>query len=640
MKMLDTLRTWQQHDWIRAIDVGLAEYIYQHAEPRHEGVAALAGLVSHQLAHGHPCLDLSQLFANARECLLLPPEYASSLSRQECPEPHLLLQQASADEWQHALNASTAVNTDNSPLVFDGQRLYLRRYWQYEQWIKDDLEQRMTVELPINVPQLKATLDDLFGITDKLSWQRVACAMATRSLFTIVTGGPGTGKTYTVVRLLATLQRLRETEQPLTIRLAAPTGKAAARMSEAISNELETLQSIDDVKHLITTEAVTLHRLLGTQAHSRGFRHHAGNQIHADVLIIDEASMVDIEMLAAVIQALPSTARLILLGDKDQLASVEAGAILGQLCSGAEAGGYSTELVEWLNSTNNVPIPDDKTSTAGALKPYLQHTVMLHESRRFDAEKGIGKLAHEINHQQTAWLKNWLVDSAALAASQPEFNNIAALAVNSPKNNQLRQLVIDELRPLMALIAQRPAATANEHEFDQWAEQILLQLGAFQLLVAIRQGDWGLHALNELVTFWLYGDSAHATGWFAGRPVMVTHNDYSLDLRNGDMGIALQRRDDEPLRVAFQSSQGSIRWVLPSRLTQVDTAYAMTIHKSQGSEFGHTVMVLPDRDTPILTKELLYTGVTRAKSQFTLVAAQPDLTIKAVQRRISRSGAL
>lgn len=654
--MIDVLRNWYHQGWIRAIDLSLAEQLLG-IEPAvtasaedadtNDVSAILAGLTSFQLGQGHPCLDLAQLFANPSQALGLPPEHASaeSLSQSICPTElfaqHPALTSLSAcQQW---LAQCPAVNQQNSPLVLAGTRLYLRRYFNYEQRIIHDLQHRMRTQPSVDTAQLRQVLDTLFGESDSLSWQRTACAMAMRSLFTIVTGGPGTGKTYTVVRLLATLQMLRTQQQPLRIRLAAPTGKAAARMTESISNELKNLATIAATATVLheglASDAVTIHRLLGTVPHSRRFRHHAGNPLHTDVLIIDEASMVDIEMLAAVVAALPAHARLILLGDKDQLASVEAGAVLGQLCEAAEHGHYAPALVRWLNATATAQIPDDKSDTNAARWPYLQHTTMFHESRRFDAEKGIGKLAYEVNRQQTAWLKHWLRDSQAMAAANPEFDNIHVVQSASADSSAIKQLVVQGYAPLQQLIQSGPK-TADETGVNTWAKAILSQLGEFQLLTAIRDGDWGMHAFNQRVTYWLHGDQSLQHGWFIGRPVMVTHNDYGLNLRNGDIGVVLQRAADEPLRVAFMNPQGDVRWILPSRLTQVDTAYAMTIHKSQGSEFEHTVVIMPPTDVPILTKELLYTGITRAKRFFTLICAQPQLVIKAVQRRVTRNGGL
>ena len=654
LSVVEILEPMHEQGWIRSIDLALAKYLEQLAGPDEEILVLFGALVSHQLGRGHPCLDLHGLLYDPETTLALPPEHASALAREDCMRPAMLVCLYFRDYGSIPMRSkllqvlpedpAAPIGSSNSPLVLaPNGRLYLRRYWNYELSIKNDLRQRMRQQPSVDSAALKQVLDELFGpltAADEYSWQRLACALAMRSCFTIVTGGPGTGKTYTVVRLLATLQRLREQQHPLRVRLAAPTGKAAARMSEAISTELNNLNCSDGLKAEITTEAVTLHRLLGSLPQQRGFKHNHSHPLAADVLIIDEASMVDIEMMAAVVDALPAHARLILLGDKDQLASVEAGAVLGQLCCEAEHGHYSEATANWLNETSEQPLPADKLDPQGEQWPYLQHTAMFHVSRRFDPNKGIGKLANEVNQQQVGWLNDWMHGQEQAAAQQQQLDNIELLVVETVRDTAFKELVLEGLSGLSELLQQRPAPSAADVEFDDWARTVLTQLGQFQLLAATRVGEWGLQGLNEQVIRWLHGDLEHVDGWFYGRPVMITQNDYSMNLRNGDMGIVLQRRPDEPLRVVFWGADQGIRWIVPSRLSFVETAYAMTIHKSQGSEFAHTVVVLPDRDMPVLSKELLYTGITRGKTRVSLVCANPRVIIQAVKRKISRIGGL
>lgn len=640
MTHLHILRTWHQHGWLRAVDLSLAEYLLDKLGADDEAIAFLAALTSHQLGHGHPCLDLASLASEADALLQLPPENASFESRHQCLTATQALAQLPSD-WSQVLPTSIAVNQPNSPLVLsDEKRLYLRRYYHYEQAIKQDLNQRCATQPELEVSQLRKTLDALFGNAEQLSWQRLACAMAVRSGFTIITGGPGTGKTYTVVRLLATLQHHRSGSKPLRIRLAAPTGKAAARMTSSIEGELGNLPEQFQVtlqQTMPNRQAVTLHRLLGSQSHSREFKHNRRNPLLADVVIVDEASMVDIEMMAALTGALAPHTQLILLGDKDQLASVEAGAVLGQLCEQAEQGHYAPELADWLADSHALPqLPEQYCDSNGAARwPYLQHTVMLHESRRFNAEQGIGKLAHEVNTQQTEWLADWLSDAKRIAAENPDFANIHTLELTHASQKPLRVLVQEGYQPLREVLQRGP-----EGAIEQWGEQLLAQLERFQLLAAVRSGDWGVEHLNKLITQWLFGEQVSADKWFVGRPVMVTQNDYSVDLRNGDIGLAVRTGPAEPIRVLFRGANGELRWLLPSRLAHIETAFAMTIHKSQGSEFNHTVVVMPDHDSPILTKELLYTGITRASEHCTLVFKQRELVLRATERRIRRSGGL
>ncbi|HET8817175.1 MAG TPA: exodeoxyribonuclease V subunit alpha, partial [Pseudidiomarina sp.] len=630
MKVMENFEKWFACGWIRALDVNLARYVLRVTGD--ELSAVIAGLTSYQLGRGHPRFDLQTCWEKPALTLALPPEHSySPLSREAASPAEFMSQLGTFTAVLEQLQDSKATQGNDSPLVLDGACVYLRRYWHYEQVIKQGLARLMETKTIVSEDALNDLLTQLFGQPDaSISWQRLACALATRSLFSIITGGPGTGKTYTVVRLIATLQAL--SSQPLRIKLAAPTGKAAARMTESIRAELPKLTE-NGIDCPAPDEATTLHRLLGTQVQSRTFRHNRLNPLALDILIVDEASMVDIEMMAAIVDAVPKDARLILLGDKDQLASVEAGAVLGQLCRGADAGEYEPDFAAWLGRVSGQEIPLEMQSKQ-PINSYLQHVVMLRTSRRFNAEAGIGKLAFEVNTQQTSWLQNWL-------AGKQTASEIQYFPVTRVASSEFRRFVESGFAGFLKLLTARPEDPA---QVDIWAAKLLTQLTEFQVLAAVREGDWGVRELNQKFALWLHAEELRGgvlPTWYHGRPIMITHNDYSLNVRNGDIGIVLQRGPREPLRVALWSeSKGtgmpddvaapSIRWLLPSRLSQVESVYAMTVHKSQGSEFKHTVLVIPDRDSPVLTKELIYTGITRAKDQFTLIAAVPDVVKTAV----------
>lgn len=662
------LEQWQQVGWLRPLDVSFANLLLEQESEPSPWLAMLAALASYQLGRGQVSLNLASLLQNPAFCLQFPRPRTAINTVVEPTSPEAVFANTSLHDVIAALQKSRGVSVvhDNSetdstaPLVLQQERLYLRRYWRYQQGIKTRL-QVLAKQREVNKPALQQVLKDLFGNSagddDKVNWQKLACANTLRSGFSVITGGPGTGKTYTVVRLLATLQQLSMAEGGSErILLAAPTGKAAARMTESVRSELKRLTISDAVKQSIDANAVTLHRLLGAKPGSRGFKHHADNPLLVDTLIIDEASMVDVEMMAFVVDALPSHARLILLGDKDQLASVEAGAVLGELCAGADTGGYNSNTVQWLEQVTGESIPAVYTDSAFELSaytksdpnPYLQHIVMLRESRRFDGQSGIGKLATEVNGMRTAWLQQWLQGNAPAADEPAElYRRIQYLSSTQPTDADFRSLVQNGLADFMARVAKRPADDSKA-SCDQWAEQVLDAFSQFQVLCAVRDGDWGTKALNELISHWATAASGSADSgsgnldhWYLGRPVMITRNDYGLDLRNGDIGIMLLHTPTNTRRVAFLSNAAAanaskIRWVLPSRLTHVETVYAMTVHKSQGSEFRHTVLVLPEHDTPVLTKELLYTGITRAREQFTLVAPQSKVLLDAVQRQVER----
>lgn len=649
------LQQWQDVGWLRPLDVSFANLLIEQEQAPSAWLRMLAALVSYQLSRGQVSLNLVRLLENPEHCLQFPQPRLITAAAAVPESPAAVLQGLTLDQLVAALQGSDAVavigTTSESnmaaPLVLDQSRLYLRRYWRYQHGIATRL-QVLAKQREVNRQALQQVLTDLFGDSSagsgSVNWQKLACANTVRSGFSVITGGPGTGKTYTVVRLLATLQQLSMAEGGSErILLAAPTGKAAARMTESVRTELNQLAVADEVKQSIDATAVTLHRLLGAKPNSRGFKHHADNPLLVDTLIIDEASMVDVEMMAFVVDALPSHARLILLGDKDQLASVEAGAVLGELCAGADTGGYSSQTIGWLEQASGESIPAIYAAEGKPVQanPYLQHIVMLRQSRRFDSQSGIGKLATEVNAMRTGWLQQWTQGKAAdTDAATEQYRHIQYLRVNQSGQDDFRQLVLTGLADFVARVHKRPDSTSKA-SCDNWAEQVLDTFGKFQVLCAVREGEWGTQALNELISRWVNGETgANASDhWYLGRPVMITRNDYGLDLRNGDIGIVLLHTPSNSRRVAFLSNTATdsrIRWVLPSRLTHVETVYAMTVHKSQGSEFKHTVLVLPEHDTPVLTKELLYTGITRAREQFTLVVPQPKVLLDAVRRQVAR----
>ncbi|MDU8475729.1 exodeoxyribonuclease V subunit alpha, partial [Pseudomonas syringae pv. actinidiae] len=570
--------------------------------------------------------------------------------------------------WCQALARSMLVAqvTDSSaealqkPLVLAERRLYLRRYWTYERRIAAALRRRLAQPdaPPEDLPQ---RLNALFGPANSapdaiIDWQKLACALATRRAFSIITGGPGTGKTTTVVRLLALLQAPAvQSGQPLRIRLAAPTGKAAARLTESISQQVQSLDVSAEVRQKIPSEVTTVHRLLGSRPGTRHFRHHAGNLLPLDVLVVDEASMIDLEMMANLLDALPPHARMVLLGDKDQLASVEAGAVLGDLCRDAEDGFYSPQTQAWLEAVSGEDLSKGALREGDAQQhPLAQQVVMLRHSRRFGQGSGIGQLARLVNQQQD--------QQARALLSAGSHTDLFALALKGEQDLKFERLVLEGLGQgeqgpqgyrhyLNVLGAERPAAGAelDDECWTRWARSVLDAFDSFQLLCAVRKGPWGVEGLNQRITHALFNAQMIESEqqWYEGRPVLMTHNDYGLGLMNGDIGITLRlpERDGEGkqvLRVAFPRNDGSggVRFVLPSRLNEVETVYAMTVHKSQGSEFAHTALILPEALNPVLTKELIYTGITRAKHWFSLIEPRQGIFEEALRRKVKRLSGL
>jgi exodeoxyribonuclease V alpha subunit len=551
--------------------------------------------------------------------------------------------------WQ----ANQSGNDHQQALVLDQDRLYLRRYWSDETSVALAINRRAAAPRQIDNELTQQWLGKLFTSADKNldsepDWQKIACAIALRSQLTIITGGPGTGKTYTVARLLALLFALSDKRDSLRIALAAPTGKAAARLKQSIDdalNELapklgESLPLAELTKRM--GAARTLHSLLGARPDTRAFAQHSGNQLEIDVLIVDEASMVHLEMMAAILAALPDKAMLILLGDKDQLASVEAGAVLGDLCRNAENGDYSAQTLAYVTQASGETIPATYLQQHG--NALSQQTVMLRKSRRFSGP--IGSLALAVNSGHAA-------QAMACLRSKTGDNNDDILSwISHAQPKEMMQLALNGrpdatggYRSYLTLLKEMPqpvGGVANIAAHEQWALEVLQSFESFRILCAVREGVWGVAGLNQAIEQRLESEKLirRHSEWYVGRPVMITRNDHGTGVFNGDIGICLpDPLRKEAQRVYFLEGK-AVRSVLATRLRNVVTAYAMTVHKSQGSEFSHTVMVLPEVSSPVVSRELVYTGITRARTHFTLVSPVPSVFEEALNNRTQRASGL
>ena len=623
---------------LRPLDLAFAKFIGECDPHADATLLLMAALASRQLGDGHPCLDLQALDTLALE--------------QEWPAAWLELLSSTPLPMSPLMAGSEGLPVE-APLVLDGHRLYLRRYWNYECRVAAGISSRLGDSM-LPAETLHGELQRLFPNTEDshVAWPRVACALAARGAFGVITGGPGTGKTTTVVRLLGLLQTLQlyRHDAPLRIRLAAPTGKAAARLNASIARQIALLDVTNDVRNAIPREVETLHRLLGARPDSRRYAHDSRHPLHVDVLVIDEASMIDLEMMAAVLDALPAHARLILIGDKDQLASVEAGAVLGELGRRAEHGCYTAATAQWLLAASGDDVTPFVRDDAQALD---QHIAMLRSSHRFDAASGIGQLAAAVNRGDaatvTALLNSPSTDIAWMTSGASATWMIDGHPDRSTENRpQGFRFYLERLQQ------QRPARHSDDAMYRQWAHDVLEAFNRFQVLCAVRRGSAGVEQLNRDIAGMLLANGLVESdrGWYEGRPVMMTRNDYSLGLMNGDVGITLRMRGaDGELRlyVVFPMTRetsssaalddgAQVRCVLPSRLGDVETVYAMTVHKSQGSEFEHTALVLPDDAPAVLTRELLYTGITRARRWLTLVSTPAAVEHALAQRTRRYSG--
>lgn len=688
--LLTRLADWVTAGALRPLDLALARFIQEQGPETDDAVLLAVALVSERNSHGHVCLDLAAALDDPAALLTsLNDDDDSPAPDAELPaaevraELKALLDRLDLPDWLARLRRSPAISdrlqgdADDgaSPLVLGGSTsqplLYLRRYWHYERRIIAGIDARLRQSFALPEDDLRQQFAALFGAPGKEDgdWPQIACALAARSAFAIVTGGPGTGKTTTVVRLLALLQGIAigSGQPPLRIRLAAPTGKAAARLNESIAGHIASLP-LDGpqgelIRRHIPTATATLHRLLGAIPDSRHFRHHAGQPLPADVVVVDEASMIDVEMMARLLDALRPDARLILLGDKDQLASVEAGAILGDLCQRAGAAHYLPATRDWLQRATGATIADTVVDPSGT--PLDQSIAMLRKSYRFKPEGGIGALAALVNTESSAPVNRLAavleLFKRSRNAASADLGRIAAIPLRDIHHPAFATLVKDGYGGYLRFMKKHdPGDGADQTALDDWARAILKAQSEFQLLAALRRGPWGVAGLNRQIIAILSRanlldlrpspeQSGFERHWFAGRPVLVTRNDYSLGLMNGDIGITLSvpaRHSDgqmrRVLRVAFPAGDGSggIRWILPSRLQAVETVFAMTVHKSQGSEFTHTALILPDASNPVLTRELVYTGITRAREVFTLLYHDPNVLGEALERRVQRTSGI
>ncbi|MBA5237789.1 exodeoxyribonuclease V subunit alpha [Pectobacterium aroidearum] len=587
--MIALLETALARRLLRPLDIQFARMLADETQP--DLLLAAACLSAHSGA-GHVCLPLENLQAqtlfDGRD-----PELAQQLLTKAG------LNTVSA--WQQRLLASDAVSdgTTSTPLVLQGEKLYLQRSWQSEGRVARFIASERDT-MSIDEPAIRSVLDRLFpDAGEEVDWQKVAAAVALTRRIAIISGGPGTGKTTTVARLLAALIELN-TGEALRIQLAAPTGKAAARLTESLGQALHRLSVEPQQREAFPQEATTLHRLLGAVTDSQRLRHHQDNPLHLDVLIVDEASMVDLPMMANVIAALPPHARIIFLGDRDQLASVEAGAVLGDICRFAEAG-YSRARAQQLQRLTGCKLDESGPEGQATVSDSI---CLLRRSYRFDPHSGIGQLALAVNGGD---------DVRVRAVLNGEFADITCSPLAEAEEYQaMLTQCVEGYRDYLQLIAAGASPDA-----------VLLAFQRYRQLCALREGLFGVAGLNQRIE-----QALHQTGliqrsrnplnrWYPGRPVMIERNDAALGLFNGDIGIAMTGESGE-LRVFFPLPNGETKDVTPSRLPPHETAYAMTVHKSQGSEFDHTALVLPNHYLPVLTRELVYTAITRARQRLSL----------------------
>jgi exodeoxyribonuclease V alpha subunit len=592
---------------LTAADVHVATTLGRLCGESDDHVLIAAALAVRAVREGSVCLDLAEAHRSAGDV-----EDPSDLEALPWPPP---------SDWLAACSDSTLIavgvdGPDDRPLRLVDGLLYLDRYWREERLVSTELDTRTKREREppaVDRARLRAALNRLFDVAAP-DLQRLAVAACVTGRVTIVAGGPGTGKTTTVARLLAVLGEARDS--PPRVALAAPTGKAAARMQEAVSEEFARLSDAG-VEVPSVPPASTLHRLLGWRpdSHSR-FRFNRHNHLPYEVVIVDEASMVSLTLMSRLLEAMRPDAQLVLVGDPDQLASVEAGAILGDLVRRTPR-----------------PAHDDRASlVAGLLPADIQPADDVEAELRNDVVRlrtvhrygeAIAELAEAIRRGRA--------DDAmeVLRRGDPRVTFVeTALDTRSPAGLEgLRADVVDAGRALIG------AALAGH------AAEALRALNRHRLLCAHRRGPYGVERWSHEVERWLAAsvDGYEANReWYTGRPLIITANDYELGLYNGDTGVVIERGAGP---VAVFARGTDLVKVPPSRLDTVQTVHAMTVHRAQGSQFAHVSVLLPPAESPLLTRELLYTAVTRARESVRVVAAEASIRL-GVDRLVVRASGI
>lgn len=591
MNILNKMEQWRQQEIITDLEKELVRLLIGLDKNVSEDVLLAAASCVYAQQQGHLCIDLHDL-----ETL---PDFLF-----EDEKTDIKLDENILNNWREALEKNSLVSKDGTlaPLVFEDRRLYLHRFWKYEEELTGWIKQRSSVTNTIKereqdiLKSLFKPAEDLFEV----DWQYVAVCLSFLKDLVVISGGPGTGKTYTVLNIIAA-QAKAHPDKKFKIALAAPTGKAARRLINSIEDGKTHLPDSFQDSIELPEHALTVHKLLGADYRGNNFKFNRDNQLPYDLVVVDEASMLDITMWIRLIRAVGPDTKLVVLGDKDQLASVEAGSILGDICDGENSYSKETSAIIRDLMGASVPVVENAPSINDCI-------VFLTKSYRFGEGSGIQKLAQAINQSDSVEVLRIL--------KNPDFRDIALI---EPSRQS-----IDELIDRFAIKHFEEYKTKNH-------DQRMEEANRKKILCAIRKSDLGVEQINGRAEYRIKRENNLLTTseWYDGRPVMATRNDALLRIKNGEIGLYAEDKQS----VVFEGEENIT--VSPARLSGYELAFAITIHKSQGSEFDDVAIVLPNKENSILSKEILYTAVTRAR-RTTLIIAHEEIITKTIMRSVSR----
>ncbi len=570
-----------------------------------------AAIASYLTGEGHICADLREMAGKRLSDIF-------ELEEEDTDHRLPLL-----PEWRERLLASKTVGRpgDSRPLILDSlDRLYLSRYREYETRLAGMI--KMMAGKTSRFQRETLFIDDfnrLFpgdlppGETD---WQGVSAAALLTGKLTVLSGGPGTGKSSTILKaVLLLMKREEEAGRRIRTALTAPTGKAAGRLKEAMGD----LAGVFDgytIPEELTDNVLTLHRLLGPLRGTPYFRYNAQRKLPYDLVVVDECSMIDLPLMCKLLEALPGSSSLVLLGDKDQLASIEAGAVFADICDAGNRHGYSASLTERIRSASGISIPEKMQSPD---EPALADSLfVLERSYRFTGDSGIGTLS-------------MLIRSG---------NSKAAMGLlEEGKYPDCKFFEIDDHGNFLSLLGERVAAGYEGFLESATPGEALEKISRYRVLTALRKGPWGVENINSEIENILkrkglikpYGELYHK------KPVLITRNDYRRMLFNGDTGVLF--RDNNEISAFFPGPDRGLRKISAGMIPEHETSFAMTIHKSQGSEFDTLLLIIPPFSSPLLSRELLYTGLTRARKEVEIWGSR-DVLSAAIDNPVRRSSGL